>query len=93
MLVPEILGPLQEDEFLRLHGHGLLWGVELLPPRGAKDLERLKQLCHQENVWPYFVEAPKKGFMISPALDISEAHLREGLRRLARALQALKSCP
>ena len=85
-LVIEVLGPLQDEKFFHLHGQGLLWGGELL---GGSDLQRLKELCQKEAVWPYFVEP--RGFMISPALDISHEHFREGLRRIQRALQALKA--
>ena len=88
-LVREILGPLEAQGFFCLHGQGLLWGGHLL--KGAEDLKRLKQYCQREAVWPYFVESPNAGFMISPAYDISEEHLRDGLRRLARALEALRS--
>ena len=82
---------MQDEKFFHLHGQGLLWGVELL---GGHDLKRLKQLCEKEAVWPYFVEGPiagVTGFMISPALDISNEHFREGLHRIQRALQALKA--
>ena len=88
-LVAEVLGPLQDEDF-SLRGQGLLWGGELLRP-GPADLDRLKQLCHREGVWPYFVEFPKTGFIISPALDISETDFHDGLRRLARCLHALKN--
>jgi len=91
-LVSEILGPFSDGKFVRLHGHGLMWGGEFVisDKKRRSDAARLfKKACEEEKVWPYFVGTA--GFMLSPPMDVDEKSFREGLERLARSLDCART--
>ncbi|CAK9096373.1 Acetylornithine aminotransferase (ACOAT) [Durusdinium trenchii] len=87
-MVRDLLGPVADGKFFRLYGQGLLWGGEFAKTVAATDL---KAACHKEGVWPYIVESPSLGLMISPPMDIDEDQLREGLEGLVRVVNRLKA--
>lgn len=76
-----------------------MWGAELHCSE-----QQLVAACRAEGVWPYLVVHPQLGFLspgkkhaflsgfrISPAMDVDEEQLREGLSRLARVLERLRA--
>lgn len=71
---------------MRVRGQGLLWGAEWSLPAAQipRANELLAECCRAGGVWPYFVP---KGFILTPLLDVEEKQLKEGLRRLTRAVE------
>jgi len=91
-VVKEVLGPLSDGVFLKVQGVGLMWGGQFVDPDSSKRQKALKLFraaCAEERVWPYFV--PVGGFMISPPMDVNESDFREGLQRIARSCEKVKS--
>merc|ERR1712051_191503 len=90
-VIVEVLGPVNDGEFLQINGQGLMWGGLLMDPspdRKQEALAMLREECRKEGVWPYFVQ---NGFMLSPPMDIEEAELREGLMRLLACLEKVRT--
>jgi len=91
-LVKEILRPVDDDKFLRVQGLGLMWGglfCEADAGRKAEMIRLFREACKEHQVWPYFI--PVGGFMLSPPMDVAEDVWREGLTRLLRCCEQVKS--
>lgn len=88
-VIKEVLTPLQDAGFLKIHGQGLMWGGVFTCEKRQLALELMRKTCLEEKVWPYLV--PVGGFMMSPPMDVKEDDLREGLRRLERSLLKVKT--